>query len=163
MQRLSANWHPYRDQLRRLGPNMKKELSMLSRSGSEFFELVTHMRTQGLVMPVEGGATLGLGPSFELLGCGEQRSDDIVAQDEQSTHSPQALRHDFAATGGFELAHEVFGAKLLQVIDGVTRAIFVLRLATERANLGSQFRSGKARLCRRKRLHRRSMRVSRIW
>jgi hypothetical protein len=43
------------------------------------------MRTQGLIMPVEGGATLGFGPSFELAGCGEQRSDDFVAQDEQST------------------------------------------------------------------------------
>jgi hypothetical protein len=142
---------------------MKKELSMLSRSDSEFFELVTHMCTQGLVMPVEGGATLGLGPSFELAGCGEQWSDDFVAQDKQSTRSLQALRYHFVATGGFELAHEVFDAKLLQVICGVTRAIFVLTLATEGANLGSQFRGGKAKLCRRKRLPRRSMRVSRSW
>src|SRR6202163_2798529 len=28
--------------------------------------------------------------AFELAGCGEQRSDDFVAQEEQSTHGPQA-------------------------------------------------------------------------
>src|SRR5215831_3129588 len=95
-------------------------------------------------MLVEGGATLALWPSFELAGCGEQRLNDFVAQYNQSAHGPQALGHHLIATGGFDLAHEVFGAKLLQVIGGVTRAIFVLRLATEGANLASQVRSGKA-------------------
>src|SRR5207249_3537279 len=95
-------------------------------------------------MPVERRTALGFGLSFELAGSGEQRFNDLVAQDEQSTHSPEALRHHLVATGGFDLAHEVFGAKLLQVVGGLTRTIFPLALTTEGANLGSQVRGRKA-------------------
>lgn len=67
-------------------------------------------------MPVEGRAGLGFGPSFELAGYGEEGFDDLVAQDDQSAHAPQAWRHYFIATGGFNLVNQVLGTKFLQVV-----------------------------------------------
>jgi hypothetical protein len=93
---------------------------------------------KGFVVSVEVRPTLGFWPPFDVAGCGEERFDDFVAQDDQSAHGPQTLRRHLLATGGFDLANQVFGAKFLQVVGNVTRAVLPLGLITEGANLRSQ-------------------------
>ena len=93
-------------------------------------------------MPIDGREVRGwTPPATWLAGSGQQGLDHLVAQDHQRREGTHAVGSGLVAPCAFDLAHQLLGSQLLQVVGGTPRPLLGLAAGL---NLRRQRRSRKA-------------------
>jgi len=82
-----------------------------------------HCDSDGLVVGIDGFWVVGAASWAEGSSGGEQGVDGFVLQDEQRSHRTEAGRERLVAAGVADPANDVFAAKFLQIISGMTGAV----------------------------------------
>src|SRR6267143_502991 len=108
---------------------------MSSCSQAEFLKEVSHTQAKGFIMLVDGSEVVGFPPPFKVAGCGQQRLDDLVAQNQQRGQGSQAAWSCLVPTGEFNLVDQFVGAEFFQIVGGAPRSIFEFAWTAQGTNL----------------------------
>ena len=82
-----------------------------------------HCNSDGLVVGVDRFWVVGAASRAKRSSGGQQGFDGFVSQDEQRGHRPEACRERLVAAGVADPPNDVFAAKFLEIISGMTGAV----------------------------------------
>ena len=82
-----------------------------------------HCNLYGVVVSVDGFGVVGTAGRSEWLSGGEKGFDGFVAEHDQCGHRPQTGWQRLVASGVADAPNDVFAAKFLQIVSGVTGAV----------------------------------------
>src|SRR6516165_8182581 len=113
---------------------MKKGLSILCRhpqDGEEF----SHSGPKLFVMVIDRCGMVQVGLWLGSLGSGQYRPDDLLAENHQRSHGPQAARCWLIASRGPDLVNHTLAPQLLEIISGAAWSIVAVYGTVHAADL----------------------------
>ena len=90
------------------------------------------------VVAVGSGPARRSGPAVGAAETGQDGSDDVIAQGDETGDGPCGVGWDVVAVGAADLGDEVLGAQLAQVVGGLTDGVVVVGLIGHRVHLGGE-------------------------
>ena len=86
-------------------------------------EDAVHGKPQGVVVGIDGFGVVLTSGRVEGLGGGEERFDSFVAENDERGDRAKPAGERFVAASVADAANDLFAAKLLEIISGVSGAI----------------------------------------
>jgi hypothetical protein len=82
-----------------------------------------HRNSDGMVVGVDRFWVVRAAGWAEWLSGGEEGFDSFVSKDEERGHRPQTGRERLVATGMADPADDLFAAKFLEIVGGMSGAV----------------------------------------